>query len=113
MTDDRSDPTVPQDEPLDDEFHSSLEVDDSSGWRVFIVPGVLLLFVLGAILFIVFSQGSDAEIDPRVAERLKEKEMRESMPASPPPREIVAPAAPAATTENAQPANGAEPVNAQ
>jgi hypothetical protein len=66
MTDER--PTDA--EPLDDEFHSSLEVDDSSGWRVFIVPGVLLLFLLGAVLFIVFSQGETGP-DPRIADRLK------------------------------------------
>jgi hypothetical protein len=66
MTDER--PTDA--EPLDDEFHSSLEVDDSSGWRVFIVPGVLLLFLLGAVLFIVFSQ-SESGPDPRIADRLK------------------------------------------
>lgn len=66
MTDER--PTDA--EPLDDEFHSSLEVDDSSGWRVFIVPGVLLLFLLGAVLFIVFSQNESGP-DPRIADRLK------------------------------------------
>jgi hypothetical protein len=111
MTDDRSDRTDPLDEPLDDEFHSTLEVDDSSGWRVFIVPGVLLVLVLGAILFIVLSQGSDSEIDPRVAQRLKEKEAAENTPASPPAREIFGPTQPAAQpAENgAQPANAAEP----
>ena len=39
-----------------DEYHSSLEIDDSSGWRVFLVPGTALLFVLGGILAIVLSQ---------------------------------------------------------
>ena len=66
MTDER--PTDA--EPLDDEYHSSLEMDDSSGWRVFIVPGVLLLFLLGAVLFIVISQGESGP-DPRIADRLK------------------------------------------
>ena len=66
MTDER--PTDA--EPLDDEYHSSLEIDDSSGWRVFIVPGVLLLFLLGAVLFIVISQGETGP-DPRIADRFK------------------------------------------
>ena len=79
MTDDRTD----LDEPLDDEFHSSLEIDDSSGWRVFIVPGLLLLFVLGAILFIVLNQGDTAP-DPRVAEHLRQKQAEEAKAASAP-----------------------------
>ncbi|HEY0626895.1 MAG TPA: hypothetical protein VGD10_09190 [Allosphingosinicella sp.] len=38
--------------PLEhDEYHSSLEFDDSSGWRVFIVPALLAVFVIGALLF--------------------------------------------------------------
>lgn len=54
MTDNRtSDQTLPFEH---DEFHSSLEVDDSSGWRVFLVPGLALLFVIGAILSFVLSQ---------------------------------------------------------
>ena len=70
MTDQRPDEA----EPLEhDEFHSSLEVDDSSGWRVFIVPGVLLLFLLGAIAFIVLQQGT-SEPDPRIADRLHNAE---------------------------------------
>ena len=80
MTDDRTDP---QDEPLDDEFHSTLEIDDSSGWRVFIVPGILLLFVLGAILFIVLDQ-SDSTPDPRVEAHLKQKQAEEAKAASAP-----------------------------
>ena len=82
MTDDRTDGTTP-DEPLDDEFHSTLEIDDSSGWRVFIVPGVLLLFVLGAILFIVLNQGDTAP-DPRVAEHLRQKQEEAAKAASAP-----------------------------
>lgn len=39
-----------------DEFHSSLEIDDSEGWRVFLVPGAALLFALGAILSFVLLQ---------------------------------------------------------
>jgi hypothetical protein len=83
MTDDRTDDTIPQDEPLDDEFHSTLEIDDSSGWRVFIVPGLLLLFVLGAILFIVLNQ-SDTAPDPRVAEHLRQKQAEEAKAQSAP-----------------------------
>lgn len=82
MTDDRTDGTTP-DEPLDDEFHSTLEIDDSSGWRVFIVPGILLLFVLGAILFIVLDQ-SDTKPDPRVEAHLKQKQAEEARSASAP-----------------------------
>ena len=91
MTDDRTDQSpTPEDEPLDDEFHSSLEIDDSSGWRVFIVPGVLLLFVLGAIFFIVMNQG-DTRPDPRVAEHLKQKQAEEAKKASAPLNRPAAP----------------------
>jgi hypothetical protein len=90
MTDERPAQTDPQEEPLDDEFHSTLEIDDSSGWRVFIVPGILLLFVLGAILFIVFSQG-DPEPDPRVAEHLRQKQEEEAKAASAPLNRPAAP----------------------
>ena len=83
MTDDRTDGSTAPDEPLDDEFHSTLEIDDSSGWRVFIVPGVLLLFVLGAILFIVLNQ-SDTQPDPRVAEHLRQKQEAEAKAQSAP-----------------------------
>ena len=86
MTDDRTD----QEEPLDDEFHSTLEIDDSSGWRVFIVPGLLLLFVLGAILFIILSQGDPAP-DPRVAEHLRQKQEAEAKAASQPLNRPAAP----------------------
>lgn len=55
MTDNRTSQDMP---PLEhDEFHSSLEIDDSQGWRVFLVPGIALLLALGAILSLVFSQG--------------------------------------------------------
>ena len=38
--------------PLEhDEYHSALEVDDTSGWRVFIVPGLMIAFLIGALLF--------------------------------------------------------------
>lgn len=55
-----------------DEYHSALEFDDSSGWRIFLVPGAALLFVLGAILMLFLSQG-DQEPDPRIAKRLAEQ----------------------------------------
>lgn len=32
-----------------DIYHSSLEVDDTSGWRVFIVPGLALLVAVGGL----------------------------------------------------------------
>jgi hypothetical protein len=39
--------------PLEhDEYHSSLEIDDTSGWRVFVVPAILFIFLIGALLFI-------------------------------------------------------------
>lgn len=66
MTDNRT-----SDTPLEhDEFHSALEVDDSSGWRVFIVPVLMGLFFIGVILFILLYQGNP-EPDPRIADRLK------------------------------------------
>ena len=90
MTDDRNDNRPDLDEPMDDEFHSSLEIDDSSGWRVFIVPGLLLLFVLGAILFIILNQ-ADTTPDPRVAERLRQKQAEEAKAQSAPLNRPAAP----------------------
>ena len=55
MTDNRMTHEMPSLEH--DEYHSSLEVDDSSGWRVFLVPGLALLFALGMILSFVLVQG--------------------------------------------------------
>jgi hypothetical protein len=107
MTDDKS-PEMP---PLEhDEFHSALEVDDSSGWRVFIVPGVLLLFVIGAILFIVLYQGTAAP-DPRIADRLHNVEAE-----TPPEDPGLAPTVPAASAPvAAEVAEGGETIetNAQ
>ena len=66
MTDNRT-----SDMPFEhDEYHSALEVDDSSGWRVFIVPALMGLFFIGVILFIFLYQGNP-EPDPRIADRLK------------------------------------------
>ncbi len=66
MTDNRT-----SDMPLEhDEYHSALEVDDSSGWRVYIVPVLMGLFFIGVILFILLYQGNP-EPDPRIADRLK------------------------------------------
>ena len=45
---------APQDEFEHDEFHSSLEVDDTTGWRVYIVPALAGLFVIGALLITIF-----------------------------------------------------------
>ena len=36
-----------------DEYHSSLEVDDTIGWRVFVVPALAALFVIGALAILV------------------------------------------------------------
>jgi hypothetical protein len=51
--------TMADDRPIDetpplehDEYHSALEVDDTSGWRVYLVPALALLFVIGALAFI-------------------------------------------------------------
>jgi hypothetical protein len=71
MTDNRSGDTI---EYEHDEYHSALEMDDSSGWRVFIVPGLMLLILIGAILMIVFYQGEGGDPDPRIADRLKRPE---------------------------------------
>lgn len=51
MTDNRSTRELPLEH---DEFHSSLEVDDTSGWRIFIVPALMLIFVIGAVVFTIF-----------------------------------------------------------
>lgn len=56
-----------------DEFHSSLEVDDTSGWRVFIVPGLAILFLIGAIALFVMS-ANDTAPDPRVRAQLRAKQ---------------------------------------
>lgn len=95
MTDDRSGDTP---EFEHDEYHSALEVDDSSGWRVFVVPGLMLFLMIGAILFIVFYQGAGGDPDPRIADRLKRPE--QAAVQAPPESASV-------TVEEAQPA--AEP----
>ncbi len=53
MTDNRMTSEMPSLEH--DEFHSSLEIDDTRGWRVFLVPGLALLLVVGMILSFVLS----------------------------------------------------------
>ena len=72
MAEDRSSDEVPPPEE-DDEFHSSLEIDDTSGWRVFIVPIILVILVIGMIAFFFVYEG-DMEPDPRIANRLKEQQ---------------------------------------
>ena len=57
-----------------DEYHSSLEVDDTSGWRVFLVPGLLLLFLVAALALFLLSSDGDAGPDPRIAARLQQKQ---------------------------------------
>lgn len=44
---------TPQDEFEHDEYHSSLEIDDTTGWRVFIVPALAAIFVIGALMILV------------------------------------------------------------
>lgn len=85
MTDQRP----PEAELEHDEYHSSLEIDDSSGWRVMIIPIVLILLVIGMIAFF-FIYSGDLEPDPRVADRLKAKaeEKRPVEPLPAPPVEI-------------------------
>jgi hypothetical protein len=39
--------------PDDNEYHSSLEFDDTTGWHVYVVPALALAFVIGALLFLV------------------------------------------------------------
>jgi hypothetical protein len=105
MTDDRS---TESPELEHDEFHSSLEVDDSSGWRVFIVPGILLLFLIGAVLFIVLSPEDDTP-DPRIAGHFKNEAAAVAQPAATPQE----PAPIAAPVNMAEPANTADGGNVQ
>lgn len=69
MTDERQTEIPPEEH---DEYHSSLEMDDSSGWRVFIVPVVLILLVIGMVAFFFLYQG-EVEPDPRVKAHLERK----------------------------------------
>ena len=78
MTDNRATPDTSS--LPDDEFHSSLEIDDTRGWRVFLVPGIALLFLIGAILMVVLYQG-DAQPDPRVVPRLEAQRAKAAQPA--------------------------------
>jgi hypothetical protein len=89
-----------------DEFHSSLEMDDTSGWRVFIVPGLAVLFLLGAIALL-FMSGNDTTPDPRVQAQMRAKEEQKQADrdraAAPPPAAAAAAPLPA---EVPPPANG-------
>lgn len=91
MTDNRSSDDIAALEH--DEYHSALEIDDTSGWRVFLVPGLALLFVFGAILMVVLYQGN-SEPDPRIADRLAAEQSRalRTPPAAPAPTTNTAPA---------------------
>ena len=60
-----------------DEFHSSLEVDDTSGWRIFIVPGLAILFLLGAVILFFMSTG-DTTPDPRVQAQIRAKQEQQA-----------------------------------
>ncbi|MGF1550736.1 MAG: hypothetical protein ACFBQW_09480 [Sphingomonadaceae bacterium] len=71
MTDERSRDEEPEFEH--DEYHSALEIDDTTGWRPFIVIGLIILFLVTMVgLFFVY-QG-DMEPDPRIADRLREQQ---------------------------------------
>lgn len=60
-----------------DEFHSALEVDDTSGWRIFIVPGLAILFLLGAVILFFMSTG-DTTPDPRVQAQIRAKQEQQA-----------------------------------
>ena len=79
MTDSKSTITgyAPGEEIEHDEYHSSIEVDDTSGWKVFIVPGLLILFLIAALALFLTSTGNDGP-DPRVAARLQQKQQAEA-----------------------------------
>jgi hypothetical protein len=85
MTDDRQseitgNPENPY-EGLDDEYHSTLEVDDSTGWRAFIVPGILVLFLVGALALTFW--GGGGQPDPRIANRFNADQQEQQT--QPPP----------------------------
>ena len=90
MTDNRSNDDIAAMEH--DEYHSALEVDDTSGWKVFLVPGTALLFVVGAIAMVMLSQNETAP-DPRIAARLEAKQAKAAR--TPPPLGQPATSAPA------------------
>lgn len=56
-----------------DEYHSALEIDDTSGWKVLIVPGLAVLFLIGAIVLF-FVSTNDTAPDPRVQAQIRAKE---------------------------------------
>jgi hypothetical protein len=68
MSDDRRTDDAAVDEDAHG-YHSALEMDDSSGWRAWIVPVAMLIVVIGGVAFLFLYQG-DQEPDPRIANRL-------------------------------------------
>lgn len=88
-----------------DEYHSSLELDDTSGWRVFIVPGLAILFMVAAIAFFLIYSSSEIEADPRVQANLKKKQEAAASQSTPAP--AMAPVA--APTDQAAPGNETQP----
>ena len=60
-----------------DEFHSALEVDDTSGWRIFIVPGLAIVFLIGALILFFVSTG-DTTPDPRVQAQIRAKQEQQA-----------------------------------
>jgi hypothetical protein len=89
-----------------DEFHSTLEMDDSSGWRVFIVPGLAILFLIGAVVLFLVSS-SDTTPDPRVQAQMRAKQEQQAQ------RKVEADAAARAAMSQPLPADPAETTNAQ
>lgn len=105
MTDQRE----PEPEFEHDEFHSSLEVDDSSGWRVFVVPVVLIVIVIGMIAaFFIYDDNMGP--DPRIADRLK-KEQQQEQQTAPAPAPVLPVADPGAVEQplEEQPAQAPPP----
>lgn len=113
MTDDRQtqttgptgDPENPY-EGLDDEYHSTIEFDDSSGWRPFLVPGILVLFLIGA-LALTF-MGGNGQPDPRIADRIKGAPQTEEVAAEP-RSAIVTPPPDAQVPDNVQTPDPVQP----
>ncbi|HEY0012172.1 MAG TPA: hypothetical protein VGB79_04885 [Allosphingosinicella sp.] len=89
-----------------DEFHSSLEMDDTSGWRIFIVPGLAIAFLIGAVILFLVSTG-DTTPDPRVQAQIRAKQEQQAQ------RKAQADAAARAAMSQPLPADPAETTNTQ
>jgi hypothetical protein len=89
-----------------DEYHSALEVDDTSGWRVFIVPGLAILFLVGAVALFFLSTGDNTP-DPRVQAQIRAKQEQQAQ------RKAESDAATAAAMSQPLPADPADARNGQ